>query len=321
MTPVQHNYIFCSSEDVHYPTEQYPQCNTASSIPVKTSFADSDAPKEIPCQMQKITVTLQARAPEWSEQEVITLLTAVKTYGTNWKVIMDDPSFSNGFHSSRTRMSLKTKWFKMKNVQGFDFGTCQVAEFARKISNGPVRHAQPNKDTSIRKRKISFSEIEATQLLDSTVSSSWSSSNSSRLDSAGEASKMSSPKQSLEEGSAERDCSQEGEPSPVIQALPEQVPEPINEASLRQPPRKKRRNLSFQVVEKIVSHRFVENGDLELMLRWKDAEQSGDSWHLLKEMTGPMGQLLAFYFNDAEGITLSEICKVSTTVQATTRKA
>jgi hypothetical protein len=309
----QQTLIYCSSEDVPYP-DQCSQSNTSSS---KTSFADSS--KSIPCQ-QKITVTLQARAPEWSEQEVISLLTAVKTYGTNWKVIMDDSSFSKEFHSSRTRMSLKTKWFKMKNVQGFDFGTCDVVEFARKISNGPVRHSQPPKDPSVRKRKISFNAIEATQLqLGSPTSSSWTSSGPEFF---GEASKTPSPKKFLDEGSTERESVQEGEPTPSTQFLPEQLPEASNllETSLRQPPRKKRRNLSFQFVEKIVSHRFVENGELEFMLRWKDSEQSGDSWHFLKEMAGSMGQLLAFYFNDAEGISLPEICRVSTTVQSTTRK-
>jgi hypothetical protein len=124
-------------------------------------------------------VSLPPRAPEWGEEEVVALLYAVRKHGTNWKLILEDPEFSGQFHSARTRMSLKTKWFKMKNVQGFDFATHDISEFARVVSTvhgysvkksniviaapapDSLQLLPPPAETS-RKRKVSFTDIDST---------------------------------------------------------------------------------------------------------------------------------------------------------------
>jgi hypothetical protein len=64
---------------------------------------------------------------------------------------------------------------------------------------------------------------------------------------------------------------------------------------------------------------FCYQDQLELLLRWDPVEGLEDSWHMLRDVSGSMGQLLAFYFNDAEGISLTEICKISSATQTQSR--
>jgi hypothetical protein len=120
------------------------------------------------------------RAPEWSESEVFALIAGVRTHGTNWKIISEDATYASQFHPLRTRMSLKTKWFKMKNVQKFDINSTDVNEFVKKICNVhgssispsgqpmvissvPTETTKPTvvkKSPATKKRKISFSSVD-----------------------------------------------------------------------------------------------------------------------------------------------------------------
>jgi hypothetical protein len=246
-------------------------------------------------------VQLAPRAPEWAEDEVIALLHAVKKHGTNWKLILEDQSFSPQFHSARTRMSLKTKWFKMKNVQGFDFDTHDICEFARLVStihgysvknnNLPVqrtpkvKESSTKEDSATRKRKVSFTDIEATQHSNESESSkvmvkSQENSKAERKAERKAASKTSKPKKvkegvknsqekatpktEVDEGSAkDSDCTETKIPKAVKledESVPKEETPALTAASIstsKPPARKKRRVLSFSRVEKIVSHRFI----------------------------------------------------------------
>jgi hypothetical protein len=81
------------------------------------------------------TVLSRARAPDWTEEELVSLLEAVQVHGNDWKAIRTDPNFSNRFHSVRTISSLKTKWFTIKNVPGFKLKTADFAKFAKRMTS------------------------------------------------------------------------------------------------------------------------------------------------------------------------------------------
>jgi hypothetical protein len=77
----------------------------------------------------------RGRAPDWTEEEIVSLLEAVRVYGNDWKRIQEDPNFSKRFHEARTTSSLKTKWFNIKNVPGFKLNCANTSAFARKIKS------------------------------------------------------------------------------------------------------------------------------------------------------------------------------------------
>jgi hypothetical protein len=276
--------------------------------PPQGSFTTEFTKKFLSLVNSDMASPLLMKPPDWTFEEVEALLKGIRQYGADWKCILEDPAISGAFHFSRTESSLKSKWAKIMRFPGFDIETVDIHQAAIQFSTNFQRFSTANSATSISSKKVATAppakkEFKKEENASETRTSSKKVSGTKRKSSDG--TPKSSPK-----------------PSPSLtSSKPPQ--KPIEKSS-----RKKRKTLSFDQVESVLKHRFVEvrlfsfaskfdvgfQDELELLLKWKASEDSEDSWHSLKEVSGSTGQLLALYYNSS-GLDLAEICKVSMAAQ------
>jgi hypothetical protein len=162
------------------------------------------------------SLVVVSKPPDWTKEEVEALLKGIKTYGTDWKFLMEDESIRECFHFSRTESSLRSKWSKIMRFPGFDIETVDIQQAAMQFSTNFQRF------TSI--------PMVAPKNYEKKGGESTA--------------KLSGTKRRSSEGVLR---------SPVLTSSKPQKP-----VEKEKPARKKRRVISFDHVERILQHRFVD---------------------------------------------------------------
>jgi hypothetical protein len=302
-------------------------------------------------EVSQTDASLKQKSPDWDENELETLVEAVKKYGTNWRKVLSDPEFKARFKPERTCLSLKTKWFRAKGTPAvvqklglprrknqdlaendhkvLQYSAEPVPEFKQPTSQLAKKNSKSNRTKVSRKIDfikpvVTFKQIQQLYCQnppsqpDDVLQNRKRKAEESFLSQEYESStvgeqQMEIPSTSVSAEAACQETTMEIEASQKSQEIMEAAPVKRRKLSTKGSSKPTRSTGRSKIfhVEKILSHRFVD-GVLEFYLRWMGFDSSHDSWEPVNYISpAALKSLLPKYYSDGEGMSLPEICKIA----------